>query len=231
MKRLLLALLIVGCTTAPKGPHTVGKAEVLDGNDDLIIHFHGSPEVAFQAAHGRTMAVINLGVGSAAYEQPFSDPEAFPQLLASLGRPFKHVYLSGFSAGYGAVRAILRLHPDKVDGVLLLDGLHTDYPFNETKMEPFLAFARRAAAGEKTMVITHSQIFPGTYASTTECADYIIIKLDLARTQSCRYGPNQMQQVSEVRKGRLTILGFNGKTGEDHMKHLRGMPEFIRYLR
>ena len=38
---------------------TVGSAQVLDGNDDLIIHFHGASTVAFQAARGRTMAVVN----------------------------------------------------------------------------------------------------------------------------------------------------------------------------
>ena len=44
------------------------------------------------------------------------------------------------------------------------------------------AFARAAARGEKRMLIAHSEIFPGTYASTTETADWTITALGLRRT-------------------------------------------------
>lgn len=67
----------------------------------------------------------------------------------------------------------------QVDAVLLLDGLHTDYitsgktlhqggKLNADKLNPFLQFANAAMKDEKKMLITHSSLFPGTYASTTE---------------------------------------------------------------
>jgi hypothetical protein len=209
-----------------------GAADVLFGTgNDLLIHFHGASWIAFQAAGDRTVAVLNLGSGSSVYGAPFEDPHAFTDLVQSLGRPFKHIYLSGFSAGYGAVRAILRNHADEVDGVLLLDGLHTSYPFDESLMQPFLAYARRAVAGEKVMVITHSEIFPGTFASTTECTDYLIAQLGLKRTPVLKWGPGGMQQISEVHSGRLTILGFAGNSAPDHLDHLHGMPVFVERLR
>ena len=210
----------------------IGKAEVLSGtNDELLIHFHGASWVAMQAAGERTVAVLNYGSGSSAYGKPFADPAAFPELIGSFNRPFKRVYLSGFSAGYGAIRAILRAHADEVDGILLLDGLHTSNPFDATLMEPFVAYAKRAVAREKVMVITHSEIFPGTFASTTECTDYLIAQLGLTRKPVLKWGPGGMQQLSEVHAGRLAILGFAGNSAPDHVDHLHGMPSFVELLR
>src|SRR5205085_12531244 len=109
-----------------------------------------------------------------------------------------HLYLSGFSAGYGAVRAILRNRADSIDGILLLDGLHTSYvadrKVDPIAMQPFLDFARAAVAGRKRFVFSHSEIFPGTFASTTETADYLIHELGLKRTPVVRWGPRGMQQ-------------------------------------
>lgn len=210
----------------------IGKADVLYGTgDDLLIHFHGASWVVMQAGGDRTVAVLNLGAGSGVYEKAFADPDAFTQLVQSLNRPFKHIYLSGFSAGYGAVRAILRNHADEIEGVMLLDGIHTGYPFDASKLESFLAFARRAVAGEKAMVITHSEIFPGTFASTTECTDYLIAQLGLKRTAVVAWGPGGMQQLSSVRAGRFEVLGFAGNSAPDHIDHLHGMPSFIELLR
>jgi hypothetical protein len=39
-----------------------------------------------------------------------------------------------------------------------------------------------------------------------------------------------MQQISEVRKGNLAILGYAGNSAPDHIDHLHGMPEFLTML-
>jgi hypothetical protein len=39
-----------------------------------------------------------------------------------------------------------------------------------------------------------------------------------------------MQQLSEVRAGRLSILGFAGNAGPDHIDHLHGLPEFLALI-
>jgi pimeloyl-ACP methyl ester carboxylesterase len=206
--------------------------------NDLLIHFHGAAWLPMQAApKDMSVAVVNLGSGSSVYERPLLEPDAFPRLLASLGRKFDRVYVSGFSAGYGAIRAILRTHPDDVDGVLLLDGLHTSYvpdgkpsPLDTTKLEPFVAFARRAVAGEKAFVFTHSEVYPGTYASTTDCADHILGQLGLTRTAVLQWGPGGMQQLSEARSGRFALLGFAGNSAPDHVDHLHAIGEFFSSL-
>ncbi len=220
----------------------------------LVVFFHGAsfiPEVAASKLGGQyAVATVNLGPGSGVYDRTFRDPAVYDSLVAQIAREataelarpasFSRVALVGFSAGHGAIRAILRnaRHFDAVDAVLLLDGLHTSYvpegtvmaeggTLDTTNLDPFVRYARSAMRGEKQFVVTHSEIFPGTFASTTETADYLVQTLGLRRTPLLRWGPNGMQQLSEVRQGRFEILGFAGNTGPDHIDHVHGLPDFL----
>lgn len=221
---------------------------------DLIVHFHGAawlPEQAVARLGGHhVVAVVNLGAGSGAYDRAFADPAAFDSLLAGVrretsaesGRPARigRVTLVGFSAGHGAARAILRdaRHFARVDAVLLLDGMHTSYvpdgivlaaggALDTTNLAAFADFARAAIRGEKRFLVTHSEIFPGTFASTTETADWLLGALGLRRTPVLRWGPRGMQQLSEVRAGRFELLGFAGNSAPDHVDHLHAEPELL----
>lgn len=230
------------------------------GDITLVVHFLGAAFVPSRAAYGATsacvVAVVNLGAGSSRYEAPFADGALFTRLTvavaAELGRRVgpdardvrvARMYLSAFSAGYGAVRAILGNAGTAaaVDGVILLDGLHVSYVPERTplaeggvldsaRLEPFVRFARLAVRGEKRMLVTHSEIFPGTFASTTETTDYLIRALGLTRTPVLAWGPGGMQQLSEVRAGRLAVLGFAGNSAPDHVDHFHGLPEFLAML-
>jgi len=227
------------------------------GSFDLVVHFHGAAWLPQQAVaeldDGTVAAVVNLGAGSGAYERAFADPSPFDSLLAGVSREvsaatgrtarIERLTLVGFSAGYGAVRAILRRpgHAAEVDAVLLLDGLHTSYvpeatplaaggALDTTGLSPFADFARAAVRGDKRFLVTHSEIFPGTFASTTESADWLLQALGLRRTPVLRWGPRGMQQLSEVEAGRFELLGFAGNAAPDHVDHLHAMPEFLARL-
>lgn len=221
---------------------------------DLVVHFHGAawlPEQAVAALGGHTVAaVVNLGVGSGAYDRGFADPATFDSLLAGVARETStatgrqvrlgRLTLVGYSAGHGAVRAILRdpRHFARVDAVLLLDGMHTSYvpegsllatggALDTTNLVAFANFARAAIRGEKRFVVTHSEIFPGTFASTTETADWLLQSLGLERKPVLRWGPRGMQQLSEVHAGRFDLLGFAGNSAPDHVDQLHAMPEML----
>ena len=221
---------------------------------DLVVHFLGAawlPEQAVaQLGHPSVAVVVNLGAGSGVYDRAFSDPAAFDTLLAGVagevsaatGRTARigRVTLVGFSAGHGAVRAILRdrRHFARVDAVLLLDGMHTSYVpegqvldkggmLDTTNLVAFADYARAAVRSEKRFIITHSEIFPGTFASTTETADWLLQALGLRRTPVLRWGPRGMQQLSEVREGNFEVLGFAGNTAPDHIDQLHAMPELL----
>ena len=222
----------------------------------LLIHFHGAAFVAEHAVSSLKgdyiLAAVHLGPGSGVYERAFSEPAVLDDLVGAIGRrvtsqlpgaEFGGILLSGFSAGHGAIRAILRepRHAARVDGVLLLDGLHTGYvpprtvlaeggALDESQLAPFVSFARSAVKGTKAMVVTHSEIFPGTFASTTETTDYLIGALRLKRVRVLEWGPLGMQQLSRVAQGRLSILGFAGNSAPDHVDHYHAMGHFLALL-
>jgi hypothetical protein len=215
---------------------------------DLVIHFLGASWLPMQAAEdsGRpiVIAVVNLGAGSGRYSIPFQDARVFSRLIERIkaqSPPIRATYLSGFSAGYGAIREILTQTPDTIDGVLLIDGLHTSYipekkviaeggKLDETKLMPFLRYAERAARGERRFVITHSEIFPGTFASTTETTDYLVKQLGIKRTAVVQWGPHGMQQLSEAKQGSFIVMGFAGNSAPDHIDQLHGLSTFLAML-
>lgn len=221
---------------------------------DLVVHFHGASWLAQQAVaaleNGTTAAVVNLGAGSGTYHRAFENPTVFDSLMTGLVKETSsaigkraHVdrlTLVGFSAGHGAIRAILRepRHFEAVDAVLLLDGMHTSYlpegtviaaggTLDTTNLAAFARFARAAVRGEKRFVVTHSEIFPGTFASTTETADWLLRAINLRRKPVLTWGPRGMQQLSEVRSGGFELLGFAGNSAPDHIDQLHAMPELL----
>jgi hypothetical protein len=210
----------------------------------LFIHFHGAtwvPEVA-AARFGRAAVIsIQLGAGSSVYARPFAGGKLFSALLEEAETKakmrFGPVWLTSWSAGYGAVREILKEERDyrRVQAVLLIDGLHADYTETRTvaaeSMDVFVRFARDAAAGKKKLVVAHSEIYPGTFASTTETADFLLDRLKLRRKAVLKWGPMGTQQLSEVRRGGFTMLGFAGNSAPDHVDELHSLGALLGRLR
>jgi hypothetical protein len=225
----------------------------LKGRAPLFVHFHGGswlPEVAAARAGDTAVISIQIGSGSSVYAKPFSDPQLFGRLVTEAetksGMTFSPISLTAWSAGYGAVREILKAPENyaRVGRVLLIDGLHTGYaggkpgtgPSQESELETdnlqiFLQFARDAVAGRKQMIVTHSEIFPGTFASTTETTDWLLAQLGLKRTPVVRWGPSGTQQLSEARAGKLLVIGYAGNTAPDHVDQLHSLPEYLKWLR
>jgi len=220
----------------------------------LVVHFHVAPwlievHIAKQLPQA-ALITVQLGTGSSAYRRPFENASLFQSLLdeankaLGLKRGWSSITLTGFSAGYGAVREILK-KPEYfalVQNVLLLDGMHASYTpegkrlaeggvIDSDGVDVFVRFAREATLGRKHFTFTHSEIFPGTYASTTECADYLLTQLNLSRTPQLKQGPLGMQQLSVVDVKGLHVRGYEGNTAADHVDHIHAMPAWFRLLR
>lgn len=202
----------------------------------LVVHFHGAPWLAEWSVRKRSpkaaVLTVNLGSGSGVYSRAFAEPGKFAQLLdearSAGGVRFKPAVITSFSAGYGAVREILsnRNNWPMIAGVLLMDSLHSGYAdggVERSPMQPFVEFAKKGR-----LLFTHSEVFPGTYASTTETADYLIRELGKKRKAVLRWGPGGMQQLSDVRAGKIEIMGFAGNSAPDHVDHFHGMAEWLR---
>lgn len=215
----------------------------------LLLFFHGGdwlPEFAVAQQRDTAVIAVQAGAGSSTYAKLFADAATFPALIAEAestsGMKFGEIELGGWSAGCGALRQILG-DPgsyDRVSRVLCIDGVHAGYvnggPGPEesqlvpTNVEAWLRFGRDALAGKKRLIITHSEIFPGTYASTTETADYLLRAWGLAAHPVVRWGPMRTQMLSDVRAGGVRVVGFAGNSAPDHVDQMQSLPEFLKWL-
>ncbi len=213
-----------------------------DQRRDLYIHFHGAPAVvADNFAKSKlegVLAVINFNGLSAAYGGPFqNDTDLFDNVLDRASRSvsmkedesWQRVAVSSFSAGYGAVRQLLKNEAafDRIDALLAADSLYASLEAELDTRRPLAAhmrdytrFARRAAAGEKIFVLTHSAQ-ETSYASTTETADYLLEAADIKRRLVEDESRGPLQPASTATAGNFKVFGYHGIQGEDHLLHLR----------
>jgi hypothetical protein len=214
----------------------------------ILFFFHGGtwlPEVA-AARHRVAVVSVQVGAGSGTYARLFEDPARWPRILAEAqakaGGPFRRVLVGGWSAGCAAVRQILRSPESyaKVEGAVLIDGIHTDYvdgkpgplesKIGTENLKIWEQLGRDAVAGRKRVLITHSEIFPGTFASTTETADYLVRAIGVPRQAVLKWGPMGLQQLSEARSGKFLVMGFAGNSAPDHVDQLHALTNWIAWI-
>jgi hypothetical protein len=210
--------------------------------DAVLVHFHGDPATLGKAfARSRisgVLVVVNFPGLSSAYSKPLAeDPLLFDQILTRAwrethgdGEPrWEAITVSSFSAGYGAVREVLKSDAslERIDAIIAADsiyaGLDDGAPIRAVDpqhMRDFLRYARLAAEGKKRFVVSHSTQAT-SYASTTETADYLLQELGLDRTPREATPREGLRQTSAAGRGGFKVLGFAGDTGADHMRHLR----------
>jgi hypothetical protein len=234
-----------------------------DGAYDVIIHFHRREAVRrsfVEVAHGVVLVGIDIGVSARSYGRVFRRPNAFPDLLANITRALaryshnrrahiRHLALSSFSAGYGAVREILALYGGAIEAVVLLDSLHSDYVPRRVAgpdasgrqvwgapIASVIEFARRAARGEVTLYVSHSQVAPPTYASTSEVADYLIDEVggptaaptsEPEAGMAVGEGP-PTQPVSAFDRAGMHVRGYVGSDGAAHCAQVGLLGEALR---
>jgi hypothetical protein len=228
-------------------PHQGGISK--SGQFDVVIHFHGHEPIRkefVKTAKGIVLVGIDLGIGSGAYQNTFSAPHIFTNLLTSIenavarhsGRPnakIRKLGLSAWSAGYGAIEQILRQPAGKkVDAVILLDSLHAGYvdekahSLKQEQLTPFVDFARRAAKKQTFMFQSHSSIIPPGYASTTEVADYVVQKLGGKLKKANRQDVLGLDMIDRFDKGSYHVRGYTGEDKPDHCAHIGLMADIVK---
>ena len=218
----------------------------------LLIHFHGDYRVAQEAVEQFKEPLLLLhchwGGGSSSYGRPLisKGPDSFMEEVRKgiqdtfLNKQITTIYVSAWSAGYGAIRELIRSREvdNYLEGILLMDGLHCSYvperrtlaeggSLDSLAMEPFVQWAIQAKAGGKSFFITHSSVFPGTYASTTETASYLLRRMEVGRQSVLLEGPMGMQQTSTAKESGFTVLSYAGNSAPDHVDHYHAFGNFI----
>ncbi len=241
----------------PQGKLLVRAAAVQEaGAYALVVHFHGGDAVRRLLAPDGwdfNLLTVDVGDGSGVYRKLTSSAAFFPALLGdadravseALGRPARadRVILSSFSAGYGALGAILRAPPPdrRIAGLVLLDSLHAAFVRSPdgsgespdpASLEPFVDAARRARDGRDPFFfgMTHTAIVPSGYASTTVCADAVLASIGEARSEVGWAGEGPLPIASQLQKGKLVVRGYEGGTKEAHCDQLRLLPGLLREL-
>jgi hypothetical protein len=220
-----------------------------NGRIDIVLHLHGAASVVEKALADSgwqgPLILFNRKGLSSAYAEPFRDRTLFPRLLdksraaiaaavPSAAPKIGRVFASTFSAGFGGARELLATpeHFERIDGLIMADSLYAGYAgdaserrIDPAKMAGFRRFATEAAAGRKTMVVTHSAQVPAGYASTTETADDLIRHLGGRADAVDEDWGGGWRHTRRFAKGRFLVLGFAGNGPEDHMRHLRRLDQ------
>jgi hypothetical protein len=222
------------------------------GNEvDVLVHFHGAAwaieEQLFRSKKRAVLVSVSYKGLSEAYRRPYEDREKFANLLdESLSKlreatgnyrlQWRRVGVSAFSAGYGAVREILKepRYYAIITDLVFADSIHTGYTpdgaVEQDNLAPFLQFARDAAAGKKKMFLTHSEIEPKTYASTTETSNYLIQGVEGKRKPAHGTNRRKMKLLSRFDMGGMHVRGYAGNTAPDHMDHLYILSESYKRI-
>ncbi|WP_442482820.1 hypothetical protein [Aeoliella sp. SH292] len=222
------------------------------GAVDLLVHFHGHPPVVrSNAEHAGLNAVIltiNHNGLSAVYSKPFSDPKLFGEILdealttlmekGNFDRDshWDSICLSSFSAGYGAVREILRSpdYREQIAGILAADSLYASTAADGTpeddQMVDYKTWADAAAKGDKTFLFSDSCVVTDGYESTRETGDELLAHLQLEPKPTDERGLGDLRFDRRASKGNFHYWGTPGSDANAHMAHLRYIGEFYQHL-
>lgn len=244
--------LSAGCSyLAPTGDFAAS-----DGSVDVVFHFHAGQMSERQMRESGLRAVFvscGWGMGSGPYADAFADPARFgrmtERLLADLGTvtgrrdlKVRHAALASWSAGFASVGRILGVprYYDMIDSVVLLDSLHSQYKGGKKvpqqgeanvdlrMVASFVRFAKDAAAGRKTMVMTHSSIVPPDYASSSEATRALLAEVGVAIEDHDETTARGMTTYYRADSGSLHVRGFRGRGPRDHLAHLYLIGEVLR---
>ena len=197
------------------------------------------------------------------FEDPGHMDRVLDSLFATLKKSTKkklhlrRLGLVSWSAGMGAVGKLLRSPKwsARIDTVVLLDSLHTGYlgkdgralvkneqhaamglgegAVDKKSLEPFVQFAKEAAAGKKTFVLSASAIVPPDYASASETGRALFTLLagksvsdanDFDDTKPTR--PMTLRFRGDV--GNFHVLGWKGGGKRDHFDQLHLVGDILR---
>jgi hypothetical protein len=220
---------------------------------DLLVHFHGDPQTYWNNAKyanlNTVIVTVNYNGLSSVYSTPFSNTALFGNLMnealtkvrAEADFPdtlnWDKVGVSSFSAGYGAVREILKqpTYRNDIDSLLAADSLYATTAADGTPLDSQMAdyktFATAAKNGTKTFIYSHSQVVtnvgPDGYESTYECADELMQHLAITPTAINANGLGTLNFYRKAEAGNFKLWGATGSDGDSHLEHLRYIGEFL----
>ncbi|MDX1972294.1 MAG: hypothetical protein SFY68_07165, partial [Candidatus Sumerlaeia bacterium] len=145
------------------------------------------------------------------------------------------VSLTSYSAGFGAVREILKTPENhaiirriilgdssygSLDDTLLQKGERVVIPEH---VAPWAAFGKLALTGEKTLLMTSSEIQPGSYAGTHEVCRAVAMELGVEihspaeDPEKSITAENPYPLAQQAQQGGFLWWGYKGQDSRVHM--------------
>jgi len=183
-----------------------------------------------------------------AYSTPFSNASLFQSLLdealtkvrqqtdISDTLQWDKLGVSSFSAGYGAVREILKsaTYRSEIDALLAADSLYattaTDGTPLDSQMVDYKTYATLAKNGTKTFLFSHSQVLTYTYENTMETGNELMQHLGISASAINTNGLGTLNFYRYAQSGNFRLWGATGADGDSHLEHLRYIGEFLEEL-
>jgi hypothetical protein len=222
---------------------------------DVLVHFHGDTTTYVGQVKSAKLNTIvltcNYGAASSAYQTPLTtNPSVYANMLTEAlakvqqqadfadNLQWDKLTVSSFSAGYGAVREILK-NPTQfndIDCLVSTDTIYASYTSNldhtplDSQMVNFRSFAQQAKIGAKTMFLTHSQVPTPGYCSTIDTADDILSFIGVAPTATSEIGAGGVQYYRKAAAGNFKMYGATGSDGTSHLLHLQQSSQWLTQL-
>jgi len=222
----------------------------------ITVHFHGATWFAIDEHLRRglkePLVAIYAGEGSTVYKKAFEDPAAWPKLLstvlddlkkegASQDAAIDRADVTSFSAGYGAVRELLKQPepPKLIRRILLADSMYgsytsdTDHTPLHDHIDPYVEFAKAAIRGEKEFVVTFSQVPTEGYANSAACVAALVKAvggslLEVAPGSVPSTTDPLFPFLSRFDRGNFHAWGYGGIDAQAHMTHPRHIADVWR---
>lgn len=211
-----------------------------DGSYDVLVHFHGvhtalEPALRQSGLHA-VLVVVNVGIGTKAYRERYSVEGMFDALLRGLraqiarrrnlpGAHERHVAVSAWSAGFGAVVSLLRQPAvfARIDALFLADALYVAYidprrriP-SDQQLAPLVEFAKLAKSGRRLFGLTHTNVPTVGYSNTADSAHRLLQLVDLVETPVEASVASDPSISTRLDQGNLHVLGFVGADRSAHV--------------
>jgi hypothetical protein len=218
-------------TTLLRGRFIAPRADAFDagGGFELVLNFHGDELARRELVEsGEKFVLFSMTLGPEEdYAPLFAGSKLYTHIVRGIEQTLsqqhgvtahaRHVALTAWSAGFMAVLSTLAQPEAKeVDAAVLIDGLHGPRGALGRPFATLVDFARRAGAGERFLLVTHSSIDPPNFSSTTESAHYLISALG-GRPQAVRRQDRVgLELIEYFTRGEFHVRGYAGNDKADH---------------
>ena len=219
----------------------------------LTMHFHTAPRFIMhehvRRGSANPLACFQLGEGSAVYRRAFEESGRFDRVLSATTEAIqvrssknvviKAVELSSFSAGYGAIRELVKAANvfERISAIVLADSMYGSLATNAAVRMPlqehidvWVPLARAAMKREKTFVFTYSEVPTVSYASSMECAAALTKALGLVGSPATPRADAPVPLLRRAEAGNLHLWGYGGTNAQAHVAHVRHLADIWKAI-